>query len=151
MGEENSGANETWDSPGHHNGMGRDEMNLAEFPLATLADRVPKGCKTLVFEDVIWDGGQGIAVVACQTIRCSKEIRQPATRSRVSPLHARTARANDSGAQTVLCPQQEHALEFSLRYHAGDRTLFCGRQWRKRTAAAFRSGSTPGKPGYQPG
>jgi hypothetical protein len=26
--------------------MGRDEMNLAEFPIALLADRAPKGQKT---------------------------------------------------------------------------------------------------------
>jgi hypothetical protein len=31
--------------------IGRDEMNLCEFPIATLSDRVPEGCKTLVFED----------------------------------------------------------------------------------------------------
>jgi Replication initiator protein A len=31
--------------------IGRDEMNLAEFPIALLADRVPKGQKTLEFED----------------------------------------------------------------------------------------------------
>jgi len=30
---------------------GRDELNLAEFPIALLADRVPKGQKTLYFED----------------------------------------------------------------------------------------------------
>ena len=29
---------------------GRDELNLAEFPITLLCDRVPKGCKTLVFE-----------------------------------------------------------------------------------------------------
>jgi hypothetical protein len=29
---------------------GRDELNLAEFPISLLSDRVPKGCKTLVFE-----------------------------------------------------------------------------------------------------
>ena len=42
----------------HLIGMGKDEMNLAEFPLTTLADRVPRGCKTLVFEDRIFDQGQ---------------------------------------------------------------------------------------------
>ena len=42
----------------HLKAMGRDEMNLAEFPLATLADRAPRGCKTLVFEDTIWDKSQ---------------------------------------------------------------------------------------------
>ncbi len=30
---------------------GRDELNLAEFPIAALADRVPDGQTTLVFED----------------------------------------------------------------------------------------------------
>ena len=29
---------------------GRDEMNLAEFPIATVSERVPAGCKTLFFE-----------------------------------------------------------------------------------------------------
>ena len=29
----------------HLNDMGRDEMNLAEFPLATLADRAPAGAR----------------------------------------------------------------------------------------------------------
>ncbi|MGE5756162.1 MAG: replication initiator protein A [Planctomycetaceae bacterium] len=31
--------------------IGRDEMNLCEFPIAALAERVPSGCKTLIFED----------------------------------------------------------------------------------------------------
>ena len=31
--------------------VGRDEMNLAELPIALLADRIPKGQKTLYFED----------------------------------------------------------------------------------------------------
>jgi plasmid replication initiation protein len=31
--------------------IGRDEMNLCEFPIAALAERVPPGCKTMVFED----------------------------------------------------------------------------------------------------
>src|SRR5271170_1330798 len=32
--------------------IGRDEMNLAEFPIALLADRALKGQKTLYFEDL---------------------------------------------------------------------------------------------------
>src|SRR5881275_3165232 len=31
--------------------IGRDEMNLAEFPIALLADRAQAGQKTLYFED----------------------------------------------------------------------------------------------------
>jgi hypothetical protein len=30
---------------------GRDEMNMVEFPLSVLADRAPKGAKTLIFRD----------------------------------------------------------------------------------------------------
>jgi plasmid replication initiation protein len=31
--------------------VGRDEMNLAEFPITLLTERVPPGIKTMVFED----------------------------------------------------------------------------------------------------
>src|SRR5512135_2117124 len=31
--------------------LGRDEMNICEFPITLVAKRVPPGCKTLVFED----------------------------------------------------------------------------------------------------
>ena len=34
---------------------GRDELNLAEFPITLLADRIPAGCKTLEFEDALFD------------------------------------------------------------------------------------------------
>src|SRR5215210_5200603 len=34
---------------------GRDELNLAEFPVAVLATRIPKGLKTLTFEDTVYD------------------------------------------------------------------------------------------------
>ena len=39
--------------------QGSDEMNLAEFPLASLADRAPSRRKTLVFEDQVRDSGSG--------------------------------------------------------------------------------------------
>jgi hypothetical protein len=38
---------------------GRDELNLAEFPITLLSDRVPKGFKTLVFEDKVFDQQSG--------------------------------------------------------------------------------------------
>lgn len=34
---------------------GRDEMNLAEFPIALLSDRAPKGQKAIKFQDQIYD------------------------------------------------------------------------------------------------
>jgi hypothetical protein len=47
---------------------GRDELNLAEFPITLLADRVPKGCKTLVFEDKVFDQQNGELVPRKVTI-----------------------------------------------------------------------------------
>src|SRR3954454_22093945 len=41
---------------------GRDELNLAEFPITLLSDRVPKDCKTLVFEDEYHDRQTGQVV-----------------------------------------------------------------------------------------
>src|SRR3989304_4460220 len=61
----------------HPNNMGRDEMNLAEFPLATLADRAPRGCKTLVFEDRIRGRGQGQHQVKRLTISASDKYGLP--------------------------------------------------------------------------
>ena len=61
----------------HLIGMGKDEMNLAEFPLTTLADRVPQGCKTLVFEDRIFDKGQRQQVARRLTISASDKFGLP--------------------------------------------------------------------------
>jgi hypothetical protein len=71
--EEDNDSKETHGRKTHLKRMGRDEMNLAEFPLALLADRVPAGCKTLVFEDRIQDKSQGRHVVRRLTISaCDK-------------------------------------------------------------------------------
>jgi hypothetical protein len=57
--------------------MGRDELNLVEFPLATLADQPPTHCKTLVFEDRIWDKGQSAEVTRRLTISASDKYGLP--------------------------------------------------------------------------
>ena len=77
MKEKKTGSNETRGQKAHLNGMGRDEMNLAEFPLATLADRVPKGCKTLAFEDTLWDRGQKQRITRRLTISASDKFGLP--------------------------------------------------------------------------
>jgi hypothetical protein len=41
---------------------GRDELNFAEFPIASLSHRVPEDCKQLVFEDEIRDQATGLIV-----------------------------------------------------------------------------------------
>ena len=38
---------------------GRDELNLAEFPITLLADRVPDGCTEITFEDEVYDHQAG--------------------------------------------------------------------------------------------
>lgn len=47
---------------------GRDELNLAEFPISLLSDRVPSGVKTLVFEDQVFDQQAGEIVKRKLTI-----------------------------------------------------------------------------------
>jgi len=56
---------------------GRDELNLAEFPLAALADRVPSDQKTLVFTDTIWDQQARQTVVRRLTISASDRYGLP--------------------------------------------------------------------------
>jgi hypothetical protein len=68
---------ETVKGRAHLNNMGRDEMNLAEFPLATLADRAPRGCKTLVFEDRIFDRSQNGYCIRRLTISASDKYGLP--------------------------------------------------------------------------
>lgn len=56
---------------------GRDEMNLAEFPLAGLANRSPEGKDTLVFEDCTWDKQQRANVRKRLTVAASAEFGLP--------------------------------------------------------------------------
>ena len=46
------------------NSDGRDELNLAEFPLCALAHRLRPDQKTLRFEDRVWDERRGVRAVA---------------------------------------------------------------------------------------
>lgn len=56
---------------------GKDEMNFAEFPLATIADRVPDDQKTLVFEDQIFDAGRSEMITRRLTITASEKFGLP--------------------------------------------------------------------------
>ncbi len=56
---------------------GRDELNLAEFPLAAIADRVPDNQKTLVFEDHIFDSGKSEMIKRRLTISASDKFGLP--------------------------------------------------------------------------
>ena len=47
---------------------GRDELNLAEFPLCALAHRLKPEQKTLHFEDRVWDERRGGMITRQLTI-----------------------------------------------------------------------------------
>jgi hypothetical protein len=48
--------------------LGRDEMNLAEFPITLLTDRVPKDQKEAVYQDEIFDERTGLTLTRKLTI-----------------------------------------------------------------------------------
>jgi hypothetical protein len=48
--------------------LGRDEMNLAEFPIALLTDRVPKDQKEAIYQDEIKDERTGLTLTRKLTI-----------------------------------------------------------------------------------
>src|SRR5277367_335679 len=48
--------------------LGRDEMNLAEFPITLLTDRVPKDQKEAIYQDEIYDERTGLALSRKLTI-----------------------------------------------------------------------------------
>lgn len=57
--------------------QGKDELNLAEFPLSAIAERVDPDQKTLVFEDRIWDVSRNDMVTRQLTITASDQYGLP--------------------------------------------------------------------------
>lgn len=55
----------------------KDELNFAEFPLASLADRVPENQKTLEFHDTIFDQRAGTHITRKLTIAASEKYGLP--------------------------------------------------------------------------
>jgi Replication initiator protein A len=53
--------------------LGKDEMNLAEFPIALLSDRVPKGKQSIQYEDQIFDEKTGKRITRRLTIKAPDE------------------------------------------------------------------------------
>ena len=56
---------------------GKDELNLAEFPIALLTDRVPKGQKTIEFKDQIHDHRKGQLITRQLIITASDKYGLP--------------------------------------------------------------------------
>ena len=56
---------------------GKDELNLAEFPLSSIAYRLDLDQKTMIFEDKIWDANRGEMVTRQLTITASHQYGLP--------------------------------------------------------------------------
>lgn len=56
---------------------GKDEMNLAEFPLSAISDRLDPSQKTMVFEDKLWDKSRGATITRQLLITAADEYGLP--------------------------------------------------------------------------
>ena len=56
---------------------GKDEMNFAEHPIALLTDRVPKGQRTLIYEDSVYSPRRKKMVPRKRVIEGSQEYGLP--------------------------------------------------------------------------
>ena len=68
---------DTQEPPASVSYSSRDELNLAEFPIALLTDRVPSGQKTLEFQDEIYDQKRKQLVARKLTITGSDKFGLP--------------------------------------------------------------------------
>src|SRR4051794_23844721 len=68
---------EAWKGPPAEAPNGKDEMNLAEFPITFLGDRVPSGLKTLKSEDEFFDERTGRVITRRRIITGSDEYGSP--------------------------------------------------------------------------
>src|SRR5262245_12542840 len=57
--------------------VGRDEMNIAEFPITLLSDRAPKGQKEIEFNDKIFDPQSGREISRTLTITAPEKYGLP--------------------------------------------------------------------------
>src|SRR4051794_20850487 len=63
--------------PSEAQANGRDEMNLAEFPITLLSDRAPKGQKAIKFQDRVFDERKGAMITRKVVIEGSEEYGLP--------------------------------------------------------------------------
>ena len=131
--------------------MGRDEMNFAEFPLSTLADRDPAGKKSLVFERPVRGKRSSPDVKKRLTISASAEYGLPtALDDEVILGLIQVTRANDFASPKVFFSRYElirllgwqeggksyRRLEKSLKLWLGV-TLYYDNAWWDKQARAW--------------
>lgn len=87
----------------------KDELNLAEFPIALVTDRVPAGEKTIRFQDQIYDERKGQLVSRRLIITASDEYGLPTAKDDevIVGLIQLTRRANGFTSRTVRFSRSE--------------------------------------------
>jgi len=82
---------------------GKDELNLAEFPIALVTDRVPVGQKTIKFEDQVYDERKDQIVTRRLTITAAEEYGLPTAKDDeiILGLIQLTKQANNFTERTV--------------------------------------------------
>lgn len=88
---------------------GKDELNLCEFPIAALSDRVPAGQKTIEFQDRIYDERKGELVTRKLTITASDKYGLPTAKDDevILCLVQLTKEANGFSERTVRFSRSE--------------------------------------------
>ncbi|QDV39342.1 replication initiator protein A [Tautonia plasticadhaerens] len=83
---------------------GRDEMNLAEFPITLLSDRAPKGQKAIKFQDEVFDERRGKLITRKVVIEGSEEYGLPTAVDDevILALLQIAKQTNDFGSREVL-------------------------------------------------
>lgn len=82
---------------------GKDELNLAEFPISLVTDRVPAGQRTLKFEDRVYDERKGQLITRRLTITASEKYGLPTAKDDevILGLIQLTKQANNFTERTV--------------------------------------------------
>ena len=82
---------------------GQDELNLAEFPIALVTDRIPAGQKTLRFEDRVLDEQKGQVITRRLVVTASDEYGLPTAKDDevILGLIQLTQKANEFKTRTV--------------------------------------------------
>ena len=88
---------------------GKDEMNLAEFPIALLTDRVPKGVITIESQDEFFDERAGKVIVRKRVITGSDKYGLPTAKDDevILGLIQLTRKANNFAERTVNFSRSE--------------------------------------------
>src|SRR3954454_14734210 len=87
----------------------KDEMNLAEFPIALLTDRVPKGLKTIESRDEFFDERTKKVIVRRRVITASDKYGLPTAKDDevILGLIQLTREANNFTERTVIFSRGE--------------------------------------------